>query len=294
MKYSFWEHVRRFKVAYASCIIEQLWLWVSQCKTYCIRRSGQRDFGDDLKKVPVRPVIDVGDLCLHHHRIFLIQCAAERERSGERYARFHLVHILVLPLHPRAGLHAWVPVRAVGIHVERTVNDMKISDPVLLQWRFFLSLRLLMKLRICLRCATTNVNEVLWGLKPCATLWIAPSNSIYVSVTHKKRKQHMKRMTLTKTSHMMPRGCKTSPKSTLRQIIWQWWSFFESCHKATSWSGRLLDIPEVEQLSLFLHRLQPSLHLTLFPQRKTILCSSGKLTPPRLLQLSLSLSLEIH
>lgn len=102
-------------------------------KTYCIRRSGQGDFGDNLKQVTISPVIDMRDLCLHHHRVFLIQGAAEGERSGKGYTRFHLVHVLILPLHPRAALHARIPVRAVGIHGKGWVDERRTSNLVLLQ-----------------------------------------------------------------------------------------------------------------------------------------------------------------
>lgn len=56
------------------------------------------------------------DVSLDHHSVFRVQGAAQREGSRKGYAGFHLVHVLVLPLHPRASLHARVPVGAIGIH----------------------------------------------------------------------------------------------------------------------------------------------------------------------------------
>lgn len=64
----------------------------------------------------VRAVVDVRDLGPHNHGVLLAQGAGQREGSREGDAGFHLVHVLVLALHPRRALHAGIPVRAVGIH----------------------------------------------------------------------------------------------------------------------------------------------------------------------------------
>lgn len=88
----------------------------SQVRTYCIGRSGQRNFGDHLKQVTLSTVVNMWDLSLHHHCVFVIQGAAQWERSGKRDTGLHFIDILVLPFHPSGALCAGVPIRAVRIH----------------------------------------------------------------------------------------------------------------------------------------------------------------------------------
>lgn len=69
------------------------------------------------------------DLSLDHHCVFCVQGAAHREGSRKGDAGFHLVHILVLPLQPRAPLHARVPVWAIGIHDGQNFKPRSASYP---------------------------------------------------------------------------------------------------------------------------------------------------------------------